>query len=286
MKQFKVKFFGYSRDRIERLYGREILVRFPNYESFWEEYIGQKICNKMLAPYGLSFPKNISNKEKAITKIIYERLTMAHYTLFCALAGAHYQLSILQRNCDDLITPRAYFRHWDSFENIYIRLGNAFNQVAHLWKLFFALRDLSLSTYSVSTLLEIINDDRRSNVRINVSNNLESLLKQRRKHGLFKEYRKCEKLLKILRNNIVHFAREGSILCNGRFLLPFKIRENTNWRKQVKNIIKQGGIATGRRALIDVSRAEVQINVLHAVLFDVFGEYLKSKNIKVSYPWR
>jgi len=288
MEQTTLKFPRDSKESVETLFGKHILPNFPNYGVLWEKLIGQKNRkgSDYLYPYGLSVPLSLTNREKENIKTIYERFTMAHYSLFCALASAHYQYGVLQKQyvilkkgCKKLTLKQSIFKHWDSLENIYMNLGNAFYQVYHIWKLYFAF-NMHLNIPR-SELLERIDNIRTTRTQ------LKNHCRSSRKVSVFNVFRKYEEAISIMRDNVVHFARAGAIIRNNKFWLPFRLRRNVNWRRQIQKASKMKGvISTDRMAQRDILNAEEQINNMHSILIKDLTVLYHLKGFRVRHPWR
>ncbi len=130
-----------SKDCIEQLFKKRILKKFPLYATFWNIFIGNKE-KAPLKPYGLKIPASLKTRKKDIAST-YLEITYSHYTLFCHLAGAHFQLKELKRSLKYKNPWEKHFRHWEHFEVFYIHLGNAMYQVYHLWKLLFLFKNIA-----------------------------------------------------------------------------------------------------------------------------------------------
>lgn len=51
-----------SKDAIEQLYGKEILKNFPNYEKFWEKFIGNPNSGRV-QPYVYKYPETMLKEQ-------------------------------------------------------------------------------------------------------------------------------------------------------------------------------------------------------------------------------
>ena len=124
---------AYTKDAIEQLYSHVVLKGFPLYATFWEKFIGvkDKSVRGFLRPYGLKIPAVLRSEKKEINNI-YLEITYIHYTLFCHLAGAHYQIDELKKSLQDICSKQRHFKHWEAFENIYFHLGVVMNQLYQL----------------------------------------------------------------------------------------------------------------------------------------------------------
>src|SRR3989338_2337327 len=128
-----IKFPQDTYDAVERLYGAKICPYFPNYGKFWELFIGRDASTNSHRWYPFQFaPSTAASEKKRISKW-REELCMAHYSLFCNLAGAHFQSEELKKALAESKTQETFFKHWEHFECFYIRIGNCFYQMQHLW---------------------------------------------------------------------------------------------------------------------------------------------------------
>lgn len=86
------KFPEMTEDRIERLFAPKILADFPYYAEFWQKFIGVRLepPRDRFLPYRLEMPNTLPDSCKVLH--CYEKVSMRHYSQFCDLAGAHYQL--------------------------------------------------------------------------------------------------------------------------------------------------------------------------------------------------
>lgn len=248
-----------TKDKIEKLYGPVILNNFPNYADFWNKFIGVKVSNNgVFLPYGLIYPATISDRDKKRMTGNYREISMSHYSLFCHLAGTHFQLDLL-RKTPITRSKISYFRHFECFESCYLHLGIVYNQICHLW----------------SILFEIIGIGRNQ-----VARNLENYLTSRRKKYLWKEFQKLYINSVRLRNNITHFSRGANKIAHGRSYIPELIKENAIWDKQMKY---KHWIETSVKIERDLTNWEVLLNKLHGFLIKEFDGYLTRNRINVNY---
>lgn len=105
-------FYKDTKDCIEQLYKREILKKFSSYGVCWDQFIGVNENQKTgyLKPYGLIIPPSLRMKAKEIRNA-YLEFSYAHYTLFCHLAGAHFQLKELKKSLRIKNAKKRHFRH-------------------------------------------------------------------------------------------------------------------------------------------------------------------------------
>jgi len=257
-----------TKDCIEKLYRGVIIKEFPLYATFWNRFIGVKENQKTgyLRPYGLRFPPLPRTTVKDICSA-YLELTYAHYTLFCNLAGAHFQLGELKRSLKITDFTKRHFRHWEHFEALYLHLGICMYQIYHLWGLIFLLQGKL----------------NRNNAGIikGAEGKLRDLLKRKRKTYLCLDIDKINKEIKIIRDNITHFARIAHrILPNGDYAIPHRIVKNVHWDKQLKTKEYQ---ETTIKAKTDLNNIEKIFNKLHQIMLVEFDNYLNINGIRVKY---
>ena len=127
-----------TNDPIERAYAADVLSLFPNYGVFWRKFVGvrqQPSFPSRIFPYGLLFPNSFREDERIRVEQAYEETTMAHYSLFCHLAGAHFQIKQLEQIHSLSNAGAKLVEHWEAFEVTYLHLGIVFNEAHHLWDL-------------------------------------------------------------------------------------------------------------------------------------------------------
>lgn len=260
-------FITSTRDAVEQLYGRKLLRTFPRYGEFWGRFIGVKVGKDgSLNPYGLRFPKGFPQSDKRNIKRIYLELVMAHYSLFCDLAGAHYQLEQLTTSLQLDDAKKKHFHHWEAFESCYMHLGNAMNQIYHLWGLVFLLQ----RTQGV-----IVTKDKKMR---GIRKALRKYLRGKRKGYLVKDLERLENSMSRIYNNIKHFSRMGSLRYDGKFLIPVRIRRNILWGEQLK--VKHYK-ETSAKARQDLETLQILANQLHDFLINDFSNCLANRNIRI-----
>lgn len=258
----KKKFPNDTKDIIEQLYASKILENFPLYGKFWEELIGvrQRKCSGHLLPYGLKFTSLHSKGKREEIKRIYEEITMAHYSLFLALAGTHFQIDEMQKILRWKDYKRRYFNYWEAFEVCYIHLGSTLYQAYHLWALYFKLCNDW--------------DERRDKSRPKVKEYLAKI----RKKCLLGKIKKVEDEVKVLRDNIVHFARHFNWPIQEGFLIPYVLKSNVSWTKQRK---VKGKILSHIRAKNNLITLEKTLNELHEILLTNLLDFFDQKKIQI-----
>lgn len=257
-------FIQQTRDIIEQLYGSEITKLFPNYSVFWEKFIGDPKKDIPVA-YGLIFPSDIAAERHEEVEKIYDEICMAHYSLFCHLAGTHFQSENMKGilKLDDF--KRKYFEHWETFEVCYIHLGSAFYQMYHLWGLIFLLRNE-------------VTIDKRGRFQPSIKTKLKDYLKNLSQDSLCEKIDKLDEEIKNLRDNIVHFSRVASEVHFGEFYIP-KMIEPEAWKKQHE---KEEWLETSRKIRKDLEETEKLINSIHDFLIREYGDFLTTNKIKIN----
>jgi hypothetical protein len=249
-------FIQKTKDAIEQLYGLEVVRLFPNYSIFWEEFIGDPKKDTPI-PYGLLFPPGIEAKRRGQIEEIYHEICMAHYSLFCHLAGAHFQLKNLEEALKLNDSKRKYFEHWEAFEVCYFHLGSALYQMYHLWGLIFRLKK-----------------DKKGSIK----SKLKDYLVKASQGFLCTKIDELDDGIKNLRDHIVHFSRGASEVHFGEFYIPLKITRET-WEKQHKS---EEWLETSRKIKKDLQDTEKLINGIHNFLIKEFREFLKTNNLRVN----
>jgi hypothetical protein len=251
-----------TKDIIEQLYGPELLMLFPNYSAFWEEFIGDPKKDIPIA-YGLLFPSNLAGQEEI--EEAYDEICMAHYSLFCHLAGTHFQLENLKRvlKLDDF--RRKYFEHWETFEVCYFHLGSVFYQMYHLWGLIFLLK-------------KEVTRDKSGRFQASIKNKLKNYLEDSGQDSLCEEIDELDEEIKDLRDNIVHFSRGASEVHFGEFHIPKKTGREA-WKKQHET---EEWLETSKKIKMDLVGTEKLINSIHSLLIKEFRNFLKANKIRVN----
>lgn len=253
------KFPDDTKDIIEQLYASKILENFPLYGKFWEEFIGvrQRKGSGRLLPYGLKFDSSYDKNERERIEQIYEEITMTHYSLFLALAGAHFQVDEMQKILKWEDYKRRYFSYWEAFEVCYIHLGSTIYQVENLWKLYFRLCGSKVKK---------------------IKPKLEKYFEQQGKKHLWKDMKKTVDKVKVLRNNIVHFVRCFNWPIQEGFLIPYRIAKNSSWTNQQK--IKEK-ILSHIKAKDDLMDVERMFNEVHEILIKNLLQIFKQNKIQI-----
>jgi hypothetical protein len=261
--------FDKSNDSIQKLYGRAILKEFPNYEMLWSKFIGEirDIKNNRLRSYGLVFPTQLQIGKRRYIGTHYERFCMAHYALFCNLAGAHYQLENMKDSLTINDEDEKYFKHWECFETCYSHLEMAFYQLYHMWGIMFLLRGVGKIT-----------EDKEGRLNGSIKHALIKFLSTRSRKSI-KEINRLDECIKALRDNTTHFARVASIYISGQYYIPYNIMININWNRQFRC---RQWIETTKRIESDLISTERLLNRIHPFMTKELDDFLKSKNIKIN----
>jgi hypothetical protein len=256
-----------STDPIEQIYARKILRRFPLYGEFWTRFIGLKMMGNYVLPYGLIVPSSIPRSERIVIKRAYEEMNMAHYSLFCHLAGAHFQIAKLSYP----VSSRAnWFQHWEAFESAYTHLGNCFYQVHHLWDLLFLVR--GKLRRRKGRIVQIRRGPRKWDL-------IHNEFKMARKLKFLKDFVRVKRRISARRDNIVHYARGASMGTSQSLQVPLRVRRNVPWSRQLRR--GRRFIHARRLADRDLRDTEQAINSCHRVLIDALENLLVNKGLRI-----
>jgi hypothetical protein len=258
-----------TRDPIEQIYARKILRRFPKYGEFWNRFVGIKDRGTYLLPYGLRIPGTISVPERKQIRQAYEEICMAHYSLFCHLAGAHFQVDKL-RVLSPLSSKWSWLKHWETFESVYLHLGICFNEVYHLWDLVFLMRG-QLGRKKDGTIGRTSGGPSPSSLR-------ESEFRNARKLRIFKDFKHLSNEISARRNNITHYSRGASRSIRSKIYVPVYVRQNVPWRMEFR---AKKWWETSLKASLDLRRTECAVNSNHEVLITSLEDYLSNKGIRI-----
>ena len=257
-------FIKNTKDIVEQLYGSTITKLFPNYAKFWEEFIGDPKRDVPVA-YGLLFESSINTKDKEQINEIYDEVCMAHYSLFCHLAGIHFQLENL-KNILKLDDPKTkYFEHWETFEVCYFHLGSVFYQMYHLWGLIFLLKKEATR-------------DANGRFKPSIKEKLKNYLNKEGQGSLCRKIDELDEGIRDLRDSIVHFSRRSAKIISGEFWIPLKI-EQTTWAKQHTT---NKWLETYGKTKKDLEETEKLVNSIHSFLIKELREFLIRNRIRVN----
>ena len=248
-----------SKDPVEQLYGNDVLKYFPNYEIFWVEFIGNPTA-KRAEPYKYMFPPDMRSHEKDRILREYERIQMVHYSLFCHLAGAHFQLEELE-NTENIQEPKEkYFRHWEHYEAGYTHLGSVFYMLESLWKIVLKLKRYPERFRELRQYL---------------------ILKE--ENELVKRLDELEIGVKIRRDQAVHYGRMFAWLYKDKFHVPLKVYRDMKWSESMKTT---EWVRTNIRLSEDIIETEKLINDFHTFLIREYKDFIDEKNIQINYGER
>jgi hypothetical protein len=259
-------FLNGTKDPIEKLYGSTITTIFPNYARFWLDFIGNPNYRVPKA-FGLLYNSSISRAERERVNDIYQEICMAHYSLFCHLGGAQFQIDNLKKlGNSNIDSYQKYFEYWEAFEIGYFHFGCAFYQLYHLWGLFFLLKG------------EVVQNS-PGNFDLGPKSLLINYLKNYNEITILAEMKKLDDSVKVLRDNIVHFSRGSSKYLNGEFLIPAEF-ERQIWSKKHKT---KNWLETFRLINEHVIRIERLFDHIHLYLIVELKDYFEKKGIAVNY---
>lgn len=223
------------------------------------KFIGDPNAERV-QPYKYLFPSNIALEKKKKIARNYEKIQMAHYTMFCHLAGAFFQEEELvnARSVQDL--KERYFRCCEHFESAYMHLGSAFYVLETLWNTV-----LKLSGY------------RGGGGRFG---KLENYLNQRGKAGLAQRLRNIDSTMMIRRHLPVHYGRVFAMWYRGELYVPLNVKEEMMWSQASETIEWR---KAEKQLHSDIVRTEETINELHEALIDEYGNFIIGEGIQIDY---
>ena len=195
-----MKFPADSKDLIESLFASHILKDFPYYGRFWEYFIGYDKKQKVLRPYALQFLKRMKKQEQNFVTKKQEQISTHHYSMFCELSGAHFQLEKASDALKESDNAKRHFLFWEAFGNFYMHIGNAMFQLRNLW------------------------EGTRKLLYLPPTNTLKKFLSA--KPSLAKLYDDVYKNAIRIRNSLVHYARNAYVYINGKYFIPLPIQNN------------------------------------------------------------
>ena len=253
---------------MERAYGHEVCKTFINYAKFWEQFIGRDLASKTGRWYPFDFQSSTPLAERSLAEEWREEISMAHYSLFCSLAGARFQMGELESLLPiGHLTDKVFIRHWEAFECFYSRLGIAYFQIFHLWDCL-ALWSAGISRSDRS---QISKDDKQKTRYKFIS------------LGSYKQawdsFCSSHNEVRVVRNNLTHFSSHfAHKFRQGYFSIPATIRASELWTTQRGSVDWRRTNATIRR---DLSKSEQAFNDIQGNFIKAFGETLAQKGIRV-----
>ncbi|MBI1977616.1 MAG: hypothetical protein HYS55_02575 [Candidatus Omnitrophica bacterium] len=249
------KFPDDSYDAIERKYGLIISNSFPKYAEFWEFFIGRDVSSTSMRWYRVKFPKSFGQKNRREFYWFREEVSMAHYSLFCNLAGAYFHFDELKRMQGQPITQEVYFKHWEHFECFYLRLGGCFYQVFHLWD-------------RLSKLFHI---------------KREQFLKSGKLQTKWKKFSDFHHRFSVMRDNLTHYSRGASQQLKDGFLIPRTVKEGNVsknkmelWSTQLRRKVWQ---RTDAKMYNDLVKCLEMFNYIHGIYIQQFAQALIKKGL-------
>lgn len=248
-----------SKDIIEQLYSREILKNFPNYERFWQEFIGNPNAGEV-EPYKYRYSDIMKNEEKTKIEKCYVKIQMAHYTLFCHMAGAHFQLKMLEiaRGLED--HKEKYFRCCEHFEAAYMHIGSIFYVLETLW----------------CTVLRLTgNKEGKKGL-----GKLTKFLKNKGKNELASNLKEIDKNMMDRRHIPVHYSRIFVTWHQGEMYVPLNVKEEMLWSEGYETVEWR---RSDKQVYYDLVQIEKLVNELHEVLIEEYRSFIASKNIIINY---
>ncbi len=131
----------------ERNFYRIIIPKFPAYEKFWKDFIGQRIFpgrqdKPRFAPYEIVFLSGVSSSDVDKIRKIYRQITMLHYGQFCALASILMKIDELTEieGKRPASNEQFYMKYRETFEDALSTFGNINNYATQLWNLVLYLK--------------------------------------------------------------------------------------------------------------------------------------------------
>jgi hypothetical protein len=242
---------------IEQLYGEEILRNFPNYEKFWQEFIGDPNADK-IQPYNYRYPDSMNNGQRSRIENSYLKIQMAHYTLFCHLAGAHFQEKELRSAQGFKDHKEKYFRCCEHFEAAYMHIGSVFYVLETLW----------------CTVLRLIGH-REGKKGLG---KLVKFLEAKGENELAKRLQEIDKSMMNRRHLPVHFSRIFVMWHEGEMYVPRNVQEKMLWSEGYE---ATEWIRSDRQLYFDLVQTEKLVNDLHEVIIKEYETFIANQNIVI-----
>jgi hypothetical protein len=249
-----------SKDGVERLYADEVSKNFPNYAIFWEKYIGNPY-SKSGKPYVYKYPVTMSDQEKQRIETSYLKIQMSHYTLFCHIAGAHFQLKQLESALMEKESDEQYFRSCEHYDVGYIHIGSVFYVVRKLWcTVFLPMAGLGKGKGKdeLREMTSFLKDRGYTDIVTGLNTFNESILNRR--------------------HLPVHSYRVFIQWYRGKLYVPIEMCPEMVWSK-AKQTIEWN--RADKQLSSDLAFVEKLLNDLHSVLTSEYETFIKKNDISI-----
>ena len=246
-----------SKDAIEQLYESEVLRDFPNYEIFWERFIGNP-DSETAEPYEYNYPKAVTGDERKKIDESYLKIQMSHYTLFCHIAGVFFQIKELQKALELSDCNEKYFRCCEHFETGYMHIGSIFYVMETFW----------------CTILKTLGHKEGKKGLGKVI----TFLKGKKRGDLVQKLCEVNENIMDRRHLPVHFSRVFIKWHHGLLYVPKKVNEIMLWPEGKSTTEwKQGD----KQLANDLLRVQRLLNDLHEVLIEEYAAFIERKGIVI-----
>lgn len=205
-------------------------------------------------PYIYQYPTTMPTDEKKLFQERCEKIQITHYSIFCELAGSHFQLRELIF-ANNITNNEKYFKKWEHFEVGYLHLGSVFYLVEVLWNILFHLIGASRQKFGEEFLLSI-----------GEKKLAEKLVKTREN-------------VKTIRDLMVHRGRAFNSLTQGdEFYIPYNVDKNMMWSKSID---AHERTEITKRLKWNIIQTELLLNDLHELFIDKYEKLIESNNITI-----
>lgn len=246
-----------SKDMIEQLYGEEILKNFPNYEKFWLKFIGNPNANRV-EPYTYRYPDDMTVEERGKIENSYVKIQMAHYTLFCHMAGAHFQEKELEAAQGLNDCKEKYFRCCEHFEAAYMHIGSVFYVLETLWCTVLRLIGHKEGKKGLGKLVKFLETEGKNDLALRLKKIDENMMNRR--------------------HLPVHYSRVFVTWHQGDMYVPINVREKMLWSQGNETIEWR---RSDRQLNSDLAQTEKLVNDLHEALIEKYGSFIAGRSIFV-----
>lgn len=185
-------------------------------------------------------------------------MSMRHYSQFCQLAGAHFQLREATQALKETDEALRHFSFWEAFDNFYQHLANARNQMYGLWNI---VRSLNPS----------------------LPRKLKEYLKVSQRDALSRRIRRWEEEAETLRNNIVHFYRGGAPYGDGAYWIPLPIKKGVTWSETLTNMDRQPFQESAKKMEMDLRELESLLDEVQRLMGDELEKSFQSMGVVICY---